>query len=170
MTQTDERTANDPFTKFWTDMVSKMGAASPAAMPSMPDASASNESMKQMQRMFFDALSKYFDDFMRSEQFMSMMKQTMDRSLALKQQVDQFLTKLHHGTQTASASDMSDIAGTLRNIEDRLLHRMDAIEKKVAAVEEPTRTMARARASRAQRPSGRAATATHKIKKKPNRK
>lgn len=168
MPQTDEQTASDPFGQMWTDLFSRMGMPGAAPMPSMPSAAASNETVKQMQRVFFDALAKYFDDFMRSEQFLNMMKQTMDRSLAFKQQVDQFLTKLHHGTQTPTTGEMSDIAGVLRNIEERLVRRMDAIESKVAAVEEPRRTKGSARASRAQ-PSSSRATKSHGKKTKRGR-
>ena len=165
MPQTEERTANDPFGQMWTDFFSRMGTAGAAAMPPMPSSAASNEAVKQMQRVFFDALAKYFDDFMRSEQFLNMMKQTMDRSLAFKQQVDQFLTKLHHGTQSPTTSEMSDIAGILRHIEERLVRRMDALETKVAAVEEPGRTKGSARASQARPSSGRAAKSKSKSNK-----
>src|SRR5262245_33901591 len=165
MPQTDDQTANDPFGQMWTDFFSRMGTVPGMAMPQMPSATASNDALKQMQRVFFDALAKYFDDFMRSEQFLGMMKQTMDRSLAFKQQVDQFLTRLHHGTQSPSSSEMSDIAGILRHIEERLVRRMDALEDKVAAVEEPGRTKGSARASRARPSSGRAAKSSAKKKK-----
>jgi hypothetical protein len=170
MTHTEDRTGNDPFSQMWTDIFSRLSASGAGAMPSMPSAGASNESNRQMQKMFFDALTKYFDDFMRSEQFLSMMKQTMDRSLAFKQQVDQFLTKVHHGTQSPSISDMTDMAGTLRNIEERLLNRMESLEEKVAAVEEPGRTKRSARASRARPSADRAAVSPSKPKKKSKRK
>ena len=50
----------DPFTQFWSDAMSRMGMAAQPAPPSATDA------MKQMQRVFLDALAKYCDDFMRS--------------------------------------------------------------------------------------------------------
>jgi hypothetical protein len=99
-----------------------------------------------------------------------MMKQTMDRSLAFKQQVDQFLTKMHHGAQSPSISDMTDIAGSLRNIEASLLDRMESLEQKVAAVEEPGRTKRSARASRAQPSADRAAVSKSSRKKSTKRK
>jgi hypothetical protein len=149
------QTATDPFSQFWGDFFARTGM-SPAA--GSPGASPSKETVQQMQRMFFDALAKYCDDFMRSEQFLKMMKETMDRSLAFKQQVDQFLSQLQRGMQSPAKADMDDLGGLLRSIEERVLSRLSDLEDKVAAVEETRRTGGRApgRAGRS-RPSDRAA-------------
>lgn len=131
------QTATDPFSQFWGDFFSRAGM-SPSAAPQAP--APSKEAAQQMQRMFFDAMAKYCDDFMRSEQFLQMMKETMDRSLAFKQQVDQFLSQVQRGMQSPAKADMDDLAGLLRSIEERVLGRMSALEDKVAAVEETRRT------------------------------
>jgi hypothetical protein len=149
------QSATDPFSKFWGDFFSRVGM-SPSAAPAQAP-SPSKEAVQQMQRVFFDALAKYCDDFMRSEQFLKMMKETMDRSLAFKQQVDQFLSQVQRGMQSPAKADMDDLGGLLRSIEERLLSRLSAVEDKVAAVEETRRTGRSARASQAQRPSGRGA-------------
>lgn len=141
--------AMDPLSQFWTDMFARMNVpqAGAGAGPSL-----SQDSQKQMQRIFFDAMAKYFDDFMRSEQFLQMMKETMDRSLAFKQQVDSFLTQLYRGAQMPAKTDVDDISGLLRSIEANVLDRLGSLETKVAAVEEKRRTGRGAGASRAQRP------------------
>ena len=82
----------DPFRQFWGDFFSRVGMSPSAPSPAQTP-TPSKEAVQQMQRVFFDALAKYCDDFMRSEQFLQMMKETMDRSLAFKQQVDQFLSQ-----------------------------------------------------------------------------
>ncbi len=135
MASTTDQGANaDPFTQFWGDYFARVGLGAPQAPPSPGTASA--DAVKQMQRMFLDSLAKYCDDFMRSEQFLSMMKQSMDQSLAFKQQLDQFLTRLHQGSQSPSLTDITDLAGTLRNIESRILNRLSDLEHRVAAVED----------------------------------
>jgi len=151
----DRTAAADPFTGMWTDFFAKMGAPTDAARGFTPPPGASNEMLKQMQRVFLDAMAKYCDDFMRSEQFLSMMKQTMERSLAFKQQLDQFLANLQKGVQAPARADIDDLAGTLLKIEERVLDRLDALETKVAAVEDPRGTRRVARVSRAKRPSSR---------------
>jgi hypothetical protein len=151
MAATDQNSAADPVMQFWGDFMSRMGQA-PGSSAS---AAASNESAKQMQRIFLDALAKYCDEFMRSEQFLGMMKQTMDRSLAFKQQVDQFLTGAYQSAQAPSRSDTDHIAGLLRSVEHRLLARLDEVDQRVAAVEDTRSTGKGAGASRAPRPSKR---------------
>lgn len=152
-------TTTDPFSQFWTDFFGRMGQAPEAARAAMPSPDASNEMVKQMQRVFFDAMAKYCEDYMRSEQFLTMMKQTMDRSLAFKQQLDQFLGQAQKGMQAPARADIDDLAGTLLKIEERVLDRLDALERRVnqgaAAVEGPRRAKRAAGASRAARPSGR---------------
>ena len=131
-TNHQEHTATDAFAQFWGDMLNRMGTpvGTPGAMPSPPP-----EALKQMQRVFLDAMAKYCDDFMRSEQFLQMMKQTMDRSLAFKQQLDQFLGSAQKGMQAPARADIDDLAGTLLKIEERVLDRLDSLENKVAAME-----------------------------------
>lgn len=156
-TMNDRPQPTDPFTSFWSDFLSRMGAPAEAARGASPSATASNDMLKQMQRMFLDALAKYCDDYMRSEQFLQMMKQTLDKSLAFKQQMDQFFAQAQKGMQAPARADIDDMAGTLRNLEYRLLARLDELEAKVAAVEGGRRKTGGAGASRAQRPPRRAA-------------
>ena len=158
MPENNDRTVTtDPFTGFWTDFFAKMGGSPDSMRGFMPPADASNEMVKQMQRVFLDALTKYCDDFMRSEQFLGMMKQTMDRSLAFKQQLDQFLANAQKGMQAPARTDIDDLAGTLLKIEERVLDRLDALERKVAAVEDTRGRRAVAAASQAKGPSPRVA-------------
>jgi hypothetical protein len=154
------QTAPDPLSQFWGDFFTRAGMSPPSGA-SAQSASPSKEAVQQMQRVFFDALAKYCDDFMRSEQFLTMMKETMDRSLAFKQQVDQFLGQLQRGVQSPAKADMDDLGGLLRSIEERVLSRLSALEDQVAAVEETRRTgrSAPGRAGRS-RPSDRAAVAS----------
>ena len=128
-----EQAATDAFTQFWGDVLNRMTTAAGPMSGSMP--SPGPEAMKQMQRVFLDAMAKYCDDFMRSEPFLQMMKQTMDRSLAFKQQLDHFLGAAQKGMQAPARADIDDLAGTLLKIEERVLDRLDSLETKVGAME-----------------------------------
>ncbi|RIK62169.1 MAG: hypothetical protein DCC65_17900 [Planctomycetota bacterium] len=153
----------EAFTQFWSDMFSRMGmtGAGVSAGPMSP------EGAKQMQRIFLDTMARYFDEFMRSDQFLSMMKETMDRSLAFKQQVDQFLTQLYRGAQMPAKTDVDDISGLLRSIEKNVLDRLSRLEEKVAAVEDSRPTGSGAGASRAPQPSRREAMKGDRSIRKP---
>lgn len=157
------QTATDPLTQFWADLLSRMGMAQPgtggASAPAQPAAPTAvpPDVIRQMQRAFFDALAKYFDEYMRSEQFLQLLKESMDRSLQFKQQVDQFLAQLHRGVQSPAKADVDDLAGLLKSIEERLLARLERLEEQVAAVEDARRAGGRRGASPAKRPPARAA-------------
>ena len=122
----------DPFSKFWTDMMGRMGV--PGAQPS----AASNDWLKQMRKPFLDAMARQAEEFMRSEQFLTAMKQSMDNSLAAKQQVNQFLTKTLQDFQMPSSSDMDNIVLALRAMEDRIVGKLDDLVERVERLEQPT--------------------------------
>ena len=100
--------------------------------PSWPD-----ENVKQMQRTFFDAMAKQADEYLRSPQFLGMMKQMMDQSIAFKQQLDRFIAEAYRGAGAPAQADMQDLAGTLRGIEDRLMSRIEELERRLEAAESP---------------------------------
>lgn len=170
MTANTQQTATgESFMRFWTDMMSQMaglsgdsraagaGGGATAAPKTMAEAAGlSDESMKQMQRLFFDALARYCEEFMRSEQFLSAMKQMMDRSLAFKRQVDAFLTQAMHGMHAPARADVEDLTSVLRSVEERVLSRLDRLENEMAEFRGGARASRAeaAPATRANRPRG----------------
>lgn len=129
MNTTGSANGSDAFTKFWTDYMSRLGAAG-ISTPPMPSPS---EASRQMQRMMFDAMAKYADDFMRSPQFLEAMKQSLDNALAFRRQIDEFLTNALHATQTPSRSDVDELVALVRNVEERILDRVEALERRLEA-------------------------------------
>lgn len=129
MSQTNQPTA-DPFTAFWTQAMSQMAAGQAASA-----ASAAADLPKQMQRAFLDSMAKYFDDFLRSEQYLQWMKQTMDGAVAFRKQMDAFIKQAHESLQTPSREETTDIVESLRQIKTDILDRLEAIEERLDAVE-----------------------------------
>ncbi len=119
----------DPFTGFWTDMMGKMASAGVAAPPTSPDM------MAGMRKAFFGAMTEYADDFMRSEQFLTAMKKSMDSSLALRQQINQFLTSGLQSAQMPTRSDTDHIVLLVRGLEDRIVGKLDALSERVEQLE-----------------------------------
>ncbi len=135
-----DQDAAEPFARAWGDFMSRFGMADAAGSSNeAPTPSWSDEAMKQMQRAFMDALAKYCDEFMRSPQFLNMMKQSMDNALSFKQHVDRFLTEAHRSVHSPSIGDVDDIVGLLRTIEDRVIERIDVLETRLRDVEGPGR-------------------------------
>lgn len=141
MTDTpQDRSASDPFARAWGDFLSQFGIAGAAASTDeAPSPSWSDEAMKQMQRAFMDALAKYCDEYLRSPNFLNMMKQSMDNALSFKQHVDRFLAEAHRSVHSPSVGDIDDIVGLLRTIEDRVVERVDKLEGRLRHLESPKR-------------------------------
>jgi len=116
-----------------------MGRMSAAMQPAAQQQPSTwpDESVKQMQRTFFDAMAKQADEYLRSPQFLGMMKQMMDQSIAFKQQLDRFITEAYRGAQAPAQADLQDLAGTLRGIEDRLMTRIEELERRLDATDGP---------------------------------
>ena len=104
----------DPFTQFWNDAMARMGLGAQPAPPSSGDA------MKQMQRVFLDALAKYCDDFMRSPVFLDMMRQHMTNALNFQQQVNQFLTQAQRSAQPGQGAESAELAELVRSLRDQV--------------------------------------------------
>jgi hypothetical protein len=127
----DERTQPaDPFTQFWNDLMSRMGMGAQPARPS------ANDAMKQMQRVFLDALAKYCDDFMRSPAFLDMVKRQMESALSFQQQVNQFLTQAQRSGQPAAQTEAADLVELARGFRNRI----ERLEQKVEALSASSRT------------------------------
>ena len=74
---------------------------------------------------------------MRSEQFLTAMKQSMDNALAAKQQVNEFLTKTLHDFQMPSSSDMDNIVLVMRAMEERIVGKLEDLAKRIERLEQP---------------------------------
>lgn len=128
---TGPASGTDPFSRFWVDLMSQMSGAAGRAQMGTPQ----EEVSKQMRQAFFDSWAKYCDDFMRSEAFLGMMKKSMDNALAMKQQVNEFLTKALHENQIPARSDTDSILLVLRSLEERVLDRIERLSKRLDGLE-----------------------------------
>ncbi|MEK6676695.1 MAG: hypothetical protein AABZ47_13715 [Planctomycetota bacterium] len=117
----------DPFTAFWKDMMSRM-----APGPFGASASGGQEqAARQMRQAFFDAWAKHCEEMMGSPPFLDMMKKSMDGALAMKQQVNEYLTHVLHEGQVPARSDTDSILLVLRSLEERVLDRIEEISNRV---------------------------------------
>ncbi len=119
----------NPFTSFWTDFFSKMVAA--GITPATPPA----DMAEQLRRSFFDSMSKYCDEFMRSEAFLQAMKQSMDNALAWQASMNQYLQKGLQAAQMPSRADSEQLVAMVRGLEDRLFSRLDSLAERIEKLE-----------------------------------
>lgn len=143
----------DAFTRFWTDLSSRMassGIANPFAQ------TTSEEAQRQARQAFFDAWAKYCDDFLRSPQFLDLMRQSMDNALTFRKQVNDFLTRSLNEMQVPSRTDADSLAESIRTFEQRVLGALEQLSARVAVLEQ------KAGGTAGGRPSDRAAGKGHK--------
>lgn len=120
----------DAFGKFWTDMMGRMaGGAGAASSAAGPDA------VEAARKAFFSSLADQADATMRSEAFLSAMKQAMDNALNLKEQVNAFLSQGLQAARMPSRDDTDHIVLLLRGMEERLAGRLDELSARVERLE-----------------------------------
>jgi hypothetical protein len=119
----------DAFTAFWSDFFGKMVSAGIA--PQQPSA----DMTERMRKAFFESFTKYADEFMRSEPFLKMMKQSMDHALAWQQTMNQYLQKGLAGAQMPSKPDAEHIGLLVRGMEDRVMDKLEEMSKRIDHLE-----------------------------------
>ncbi len=118
----------DPFTKFWSDIMAGMGGAAPQGQ-------AQEDMLRQMRRTFFDAWAKQCEEFMRSDAFLAMMKQSMETALAFREKTNAFLNKTLNDAQMPSREDTDSILIAVRSLQEQVLDRLDGLSQRVEALE-----------------------------------
>lgn len=123
----------DAFTRMWGDFAMKMMTAGMSAQPG----SAPPDAARQMRSAMFKAMGDQCEEFMRSPAFLEMMKQSMDASVSLRTQLNEFLTRMHHETQGVARDDVDTIMLTIRHFESRVLDRLEDLERRMDAIAVP---------------------------------
>ena len=139
--------------QFFGRVLQTAGTIRPDTMPP--------EMLNQIRSGMFQALSKSWEEYLRSPQFLEGMKQMMDNAVALRQMSSQFLTKARQEMQGTSREDVDDMLLAMREMEARITRRVDDLAAQVAASK--GRASARgARTSATKRPAKQKSTASRK--------
>ncbi len=97
--------------------------------------SPQDEMLKQARRVFLDTWGQQCEKFMGSEPFLEAMRQSMDQSIAFKQQLNDFLKRTLHDNQMPTRDDTDSIVEVLRSVEQRVVDRLDTLSQRVEALE-----------------------------------
>ncbi len=125
--------STEAFTKFWSDMFSRLTPPGGVGMSFTPP--SPEETAKQMRQAMFDSWAKHCEDFMRSDVFLDSMKKSMDGALAFRQKLNDFLTKTLQDSQMPARSDTESILLAVRRMEEKVLGRMESLTQRVEALE-----------------------------------
>jgi hypothetical protein len=118
-------------TQMWLEFVSKMASAA----ESTPVDSVPSEVAKQTREIFFQTLGRYTDQYMRSPEFLTMMKQSTDAAVTLRQQTNDLLAQAHHSMGGLARPDVDGVLKAIRRCETRILDKLDELSSRVDELE-----------------------------------
>ena len=147
------------FQKIWTDTFSRMMQAGFTFTPE----SAPPEFLRQIRSGIFQALSQSWDEFLRSPQFLEGTKKWMESATTFRKMTTDFLTRAQHETQSPAREDIDNVLLSVRQIESRILDRLEDLTKEVNALKD------RADSSRSKKPVRRAVNQKRGAKAKKKR-
>lgn len=133
----------EAFTRMWTDFASRMSQAGASGSAPQP----SPEMAQAFRDAFFRSMSEYAEEFMRSPEFLKMMRESLSQSIQARKQINDWLGQVWHEFQGTSRQDVDQIMLALRHVEQRMVeefekvdakvtdlnNRLDSLEKKVTA-------------------------------------
>jgi len=133
MDQNDFKQAGEMW-RLWLETLSRLGGSFASAQPGSPPP----EAARQVRGAVLNAVSEQVDQFLRSETFLQWMKEWLDRTIAFQKQTHEIMTQMHHATEGVAVQDVTAIMGVLRQMEDRLLDRLDDLNRRVERLEKAT--------------------------------
>lgn len=120
------------FQKAWLETFTKM------VMPGFSFSSEATppEFMRQMRSGIFQALTKSWEEYMRSPQFRDSMKTAMDNAIRFQKMGNDLLTRTHHGLQGTARADIDDLMQAMHHLETRILDRVEEVATRLDKLEE----------------------------------
>ncbi len=120
------------FQKIWSETFGRMLQVGATFSPE----NTPPEFMRQMRANLLDALTKSWDEFLRSPQFMESTRQWMENMVALRCMANERLTQMHHDAQAPAREDIDAVLLAVRHMERRVLDRIDDLAAQVAELKE----------------------------------
>ena len=132
---------------MWMEMATKMATAGMAFRQDQTPP----EVAREVRDATFTAMGQAADKYMRSPQFLSMIKASLDASIGWRKQFNQMLTEAHHNVQGVAKQDVDTLTLAVKHLETRVLARVEEIG---AQLEEINRRLAAVEAEKASPDNG----------------
>jgi hypothetical protein len=124
-------------TRIWLDFAARMASgATAAAGETVP-----GDATRRMRDSYLQALGQYTEEFMRSPQFLEMMRQSTDAAVAMRQQTNDLLAQAHHAAGGLARQDLDSLLMAIRRCETRILDKLDELSARMDAYEQDDRTV-----------------------------
>jgi hypothetical protein len=120
------------FQKLWTDSLANMTSVWSQFSPGSPPA----DEIRKMRGGMMQVLAETWDAYMRTPQFMEMMKASLNGALDLKRMARDGINRVHEQFENPSKNDIDDVLLAIRHVERRLLDRLEGLDDRVANLDE----------------------------------
>ena len=120
------------FQKLWTDSFANMASVWSQVSPGSPP----SDEMRKMRGGMLKVLADTWDEYMRTPQFMEMMKASLNGALDLKRLASDGINRVHEQFKTPSKEDIDEVLLAIRHVERRLLDRLEGLDDRVAKLDE----------------------------------
>ena len=120
------------FQKLWTDSFANMASIWCQFSPDSPPF----DEMRKMRDGMLKVLAGTWDEYMRTPQFMEMMKASLNGALDLKRLASDAMNRVHEQFKTPSKEDIDEVLLAIRHVERRILDRLEGLDDRVAKLDE----------------------------------
>ena len=120
------------FQKLWMDSFTNMASVWSQYSPGSPP----TEELRRMRGGMLKVLSETWDEYMRTPQFLEMMKASLNGMLDLKRMAREGMNRVHDQFENTSKEDVDDMLLAIRHVERRLVDRLEGIDDRVAKLDE----------------------------------
>jgi hypothetical protein len=120
------------FQKLWTDSYANMANVWSEISPGSPP----SDEMRKMRGGMLKVLAETWDEYMRTPQFMEMMKASLSGALDLRRMARDGMNRVHEQFENPSREDINEVLLAIRHVERRLLDRLEGLDDRVANLNE----------------------------------
>jgi len=111
------------FMELWGEMATRMAMAGMQGNAQK----APPEAARQVRSTIFQAMAQFTDQYMRSPEFLAMLKQGFETSLKVREQTTEALTRIHHELQGVARKDVESLLRGVHQAEARIVDQLDAV-------------------------------------------
>ena len=120
------------FQKLWMDSFADMTGVWSQFSASSPPI----DEMRKMRGGMLNVLAETWEEYMRTPQFLEIMKASLNGALDLKRVAREGMNRLHEQLENPSKNDIDDLLLAIRHAERRLLERLEGLDERVGELNE----------------------------------
>ena len=125
------------FQKLWLDSFTNMASIWSQFSPTSPP----YDEVRKMRGGMLKVLADTWDEYMRTPQFLELMKASLNGALDLKRMARDGLNRVHEQLENTSKQDVDDVLMAIRHVERRILDRLEGIEQRVTNMDDRLETV-----------------------------